>query len=365
MKKIFLASALSLSVSGVFAQGIQDKIKDETCKTLEKDLVSAEKKTSDPKKGAKASTWMDLAKVYMDITTTPCKDSMSSTKVYETYKKAEEIDKTAGGKMAKEIGDALKSDNLYRAMMSQGAAYYNGKSLVNAIKLFKLASTVNPKDTLAALYTGIASQQAKDIETSKNAFANFIDLGGKDPAVFYSLAQIYKNEKNTTKAIETLKKGIAINPNDKDLKGEMVNTNLAGGNTEAAIEDLKKLVDSDPKNATNMLNLAILYDNSNKKDIAMGYYKKVMELDPNNYDCNYNLGVFYFNQAVEMKKAVDKMDMKTYQKEGKAIEEKVCAKFSESKPFFDKCKSIKPNEEEVNSNLTNLQGVLDQCGKRK
>ena len=363
-KQILLAGLSVLLASNAFAQdAIADKIRDESCKTFEKEIAGHIKNTQDPKKGLKASTWLKLAQSYQASSLQCGKDSTASLKAYETLLKAEEVDKAAGGKSAKEISDALKNPQLGSALMSQGAAFYNGKNLTSAVKLFKLAYTVNPKDSLATLYAGIAAQQSKDYESAKEAFLKNLEQGSKDPAVFYSLAAIYKNEKATDKAVEILKKGIALLPNDKDLKGELINTYLTSGKIEDAISDLKKLVEADPSNTPNLLNLGILYDNSGKKDEALAIYKQVLAKDPNNYDCNYNLGVLYFNQAVEIKKVVDKMDMKTYQKEGKAVEEKACAKFAEAKPFFDACKKIKPNETDVDDNLNNLSKVLSQCGK--
>jgi len=75
--------------------------------------------------------------------------------------------------------------------------------------------------------------------------------------------------------------------------------------------------------------------------------------------------VFYFNSAVVIKGTVDRMDMKTYNEKGKAIEEQVCATFTQSKVYFDKCKSLKADDQDTDANLSNLQGVLEQCSKRK
>jgi tetratricopeptide (TPR) repeat protein len=99
------------------------------------------------------------------------------------------------------------------------------------------------------------------------------------------------------------------------------------------------------------------------KEKALFYYNKTLENDPNNYDANFNLAVLYFNEAVETKRAVDAMDMKTFQAEGKAIEIKACEQFNTSKPFFDKCKSIKPDDDLVLENLKNLERILEQCKK--
>lgn len=87
-----------------------------------------------------------------------------------------------------------------------------------AAKYFGMSTKINPKDTLASLYSGIVYQAVGNNEDAKVSFNNYIGNGGKDPAVFYSLAQILKVEKKWDEAVTILRKGVAMNPADKDLK---------------------------------------------------------------------------------------------------------------------------------------------------
>ena len=57
--------------------------------------------------------------------------------------------------------------------------------------------------------------------------------------------------------------------------------------------------------------------------------------------------------------------MKTYNEKGKAIEEQVCGTFNQAKVYFDKCKSLKPDDQDLVGNMESLKGVLEQCAKRK
>lgn len=101
-----------------------------------------------------------------------------------------------------------------------------------------------------------------------------------------------------------------------------------------------------------------------QRTMAKEYYTKALAVDPANYDANYNMGVFYFNDAVEMKKAVDNMDMADYNKQGKEVDGKVCGKFKQALPYFTKAKAVK-DEADLNENLTNLQNILKQYEERK
>jgi tetratricopeptide (TPR) repeat protein len=485
MKKIILASVMTVFTTGVYAQGaIDTQLKDALCKTATENIAKAEKATQDAKKSLKSATWIKLAESQIEMASDCGKDSSASEKAYNTYLKALEVDKAAGGKGVKDIETAMSgsTSRLYTSLMQQGAGYYNLKNYSKALNLFKLASITSPKDTISTLYAGIVAQQGQALADAKTYFGKFIEQGGKDVAVFYGLSELYRNDKENVKAIEILKKGIAVNPKDKDLQSSLINAYLGGGMMNEAIDMMKQRVANTPNTPDNAKNLAedfknlgTLYENgagefekkirplenevsqaakekadaekdlanvegkktaqeeelkrltdrlkkepknaasikgniasvtqmiasasseveaakqkiakatqaaqnSSKneadlkdlrakeaelKDLAVTNYKKALEIDPANFDANYNLGVYFFNSAVVSKGAVDRMDMKTYNEKGKAIEEQVCGTFNQAKAYFDKCKSLKTDDQDTNANLDNLKGVLEQCAKRK
>lgn len=364
MKRIILASvavATMLFSTEINAQGVEDKLRDAQCESAASAIESAQKNADHPKKGLKGSTWLKLADAYMDASTSCGRDSMSSKKAYEIYLKAQEVDAAGDGKAKDDIAAALKSPKLHASLLSQGAAYYNVQELGSALELFKLANMVDPKDTTTTLYAGIVAQQNGDMDVAQDYFLKHVANGGTDAAVFYSLSLIYNKEEAYDKSIDILKQGIEKQPNDKDLKGQLINTYIVSDKIEDAKKDLKTLVDANPTNTANMTNLAIIYDNTGDKENALKYYNMVLGVDPNNYDVNFNLGVMYFNQAVEIKKEVDAMDMKEYQKTGAAVEKKVCDKMTQAKPYFERCANSDRTEDAVTENLKTIERILGQC----
>ncbi len=468
MKKLIVIAFVGVWSFNVNAQ--KDAQKELICKSYKDAIDKNVKLTENPKQNAKSATWVKLAESYIEHALQCGTDSTASLKAYQTFLKAQEVEKAAGGKKSKEIEDAIYgTTNVYRALLSQGASYYNNKNLAMASQLFGLSLKVNAKDTTAALYAGIVDQSIGKNAEAVLSFNSYIANGGKDPAVFYSLAQIFKIDKNYDKAIAILRKGSELNPKDKDLKAEIVNTYLVSNNVDGAIADLEKIIESDPTNVTSLSNLGLLYDNKaqeaaseikkikekitkvntddahkkvdqeklklgdfeneivnlnaklkkdpktavatkkriievtaqkdaqkdalekaikdladkeaakilnapsadglaaleakNKvaKEKANAVYTKVLAIDPNNYDVNFNMAVMYFNEAVETKTVLDGMDMKEYQRIGKDLEKITCAQFLKSKPYFDKCKSIRSDDDGVNENLKNLERILEQC----
>ncbi|HEV7349661.1 tetratricopeptide repeat protein [Telluribacter sp.] len=442
-----------------------------------KDKEKSDKSIEDAKSSAKAATWMDRAKTYENIALQFTQlDSNAAQTAYEAYKKVVELDVTKKGeagrsaKEAQKILAAEEGTNLYNAFVKQGAEMYQNKNMNGALKMFQTAQEINPKDTLSALYGGIAAQQIDKKEEAAAQFEKYVANGGKDPSVFYGLAQLYRTNNNTDKAISTLNKGLERSPDNKDLKAEIVNILLASGKEDEAINQLKELVAKEPNNVQNLVNLAILYDNSNIKltnqireaeeklgattskgaglqkqledekgkmevfdseikrlsarikaqpknadlkrqldqvtqsrneakqaiakletdvksasdasanvdkskletdltdmkakqkslrDMATSAYVKALEVDPSNYDALFNLGVFYFNEAVEMKREVDNMNMQEYQQRGKAVESKVCGQFKKAQPYFQKAVQVNA-ESEAKDTLETLNNILAQ-----
>ncbi|MCF2446535.1 tetratricopeptide repeat protein [Dyadobacter sp. CY345] len=261
MKKMFFVSALGLISFSAFSQ---DAVNKAMVDQLRKDKEKSDKGVTDPKASAKAAFWMDRATTYSSIASQSSElDSSAAKTAFEAYKKAAEIDP----KKAKDAQKFLTGEDpsLFNAFVRQGAEKYQNKNLVGALEMFQLAQQVNAKDTLASLYGGIAAQQIDKKEEAKTQFEKYAENGGKDPSVFYGLAQLYRAENNFDKAVATLNKGLERSPNNKDLKSEVVNILLASGKEDQAIAELTNLTKSDPTNVQNIVNLGILYDNMNTK----------------------------------------------------------------------------------------------------
>ncbi|WP_420147021.1 tetratricopeptide repeat protein [Spirosoma sp.] len=473
MKPIYSVLVACCLSGSVYAQQGGDVLAAANADALKKDKEKSDKDITDAKASTKASTWMDRAKLYQNIAAGGSikLDSAAATVAYDAYKKVIELDKDkkgGPGKLAKEAEEALKSPNLYTAFMQQGVAKFQAKNYPDAIKAMTVAGDINPKDTLAPLYTAIAAQQVKDNATAKTQLEKYIAGGGKDAAIYGSLAMLYRADNEPDKALAALDKGIALAPGNKDLANEKINIMLSSNRMDDAISGMKQMVEKDPNNVQNLVNLSIVYNNiagkgdeeirklegetkkggnaakqladgksildtynaevarlsaaikkrptpelkrqladvqkrvvdqkaevakleAASKEAAAGasgaadaekklaelkqkkaenkamekqYLEKALAVDPNNYDANYNMGVFVFNEAVEMKRSVDKMDMNEYAKSGKEADGKVCGKFKQALPYFTKAKAVK-EEPELVENLNNTQNILKQYEEKK
>jgi tetratricopeptide (TPR) repeat protein len=272
MKKLVVASVLSLTMLVAVkpaAFGQTNALLQLQAGTLDKAKTAIDKDINDAKASAKAKTWLVRGQIYQAIANDQTGvysklDSNAALTAYDSYKKGLEVEAN-GGKSGKELTEALTSQELYNAFMRQGATRYQTKNYTDALKLMSMAGTIQPKDTLSALYSGIAAQQAQQYGPAKEHFERYAANGGKDPSVYYSLASLYRNDKEIDKAIAAIDKGLVALPNNKDLGAERVNILLSSNRMEEAVAGMKQMVDKDPTNVQNVVNLAILYDNAATK----------------------------------------------------------------------------------------------------
>ncbi len=237
---------------------------------LKKEKEKSDKDITDAKAGAKASTWMDRAKLYQNIAATGNikVDSAAATTAYDAFKKVIELDKDkkgGPGKLAKEAEEAMKGQLMATAFMQQGVAKFQGKNYGDAMKAMSMAGDINPKDTLAPLYTAIAAQQIKDNATAKTQLEKYIASGGKDATIYGSLAALYRTDNEIDKALTTLDKAIAMAPGNKDFANEKINIMISSNRMDEAITGMKQMVEKDPNNVTNLVNLSIIYNNGARK----------------------------------------------------------------------------------------------------
>lgn len=450
MKKIVL-TILTIGFIANVAMAQQDKAAIEAAK---KDIADKAKKAEEDvvKNPLKPKSHLNRAIALLDLASFPDStlsglDIEAPFKALEAIKEAQKLDPK--GSLSKDIQKLYDDKKVYQAFMNIGVIKYQGKNYGTSYKYMAKASEVSPKDTLAAMYTGVVAQLSNNEKGAQTAYESYINLGGKDMAILYGLSQIYKNQKDEQKALAIVDKGIALYPDNKDLKNEKFNLLISFNRIDQAIETLDKQANKD---AATFSNLGLLYENKmsgfkdqankiaekstkigefqkridsqkgqidaftdevkrlknklkttppkqkasiqqqitlNEADIkektktlegyiadkanaekSVGdpaanaaqlaelnvkikeirekvptYYESALKLDPTYYDALYQLGALNYNDAADIKRVVNSMDMETFKKEGKNYEEKIANKYKEALPYFEKAFKIKKDED--------------------
>lgn len=316
---------------------------------------------NDEKTKDDGKTWFIYGQVYQAI----AEDSTNSVQAddpyntaLESYAKVKEMEKE-GSVYYTFAEQAIKG--VWALNINKGAELYSAKDYENAIKLFDVAKMAQPQDTTAYIYAGISAQQSGNLMNAAENYRYLIDELDYQSEDFYnSLIYIYLvDQKDSETAVEYLRKAQNAFPENGDFLKREINVLISDENYEEAEQKLTKAIENEPDNAILYYNKAYLYEQMDNREEAVKNYEKSIEIDPNYFDATFNLAAYYFNEAAEILKEANDMDLKEYQEKGAEIEDKAKVYFEKALPYLKKSKEIQPDNEKV---LGTLQTVYTRLG---
>jgi len=228
---------------------------------------------------------------------------------------------------------------------------------------------ISPGDTSVILNSAYSAELAGNTEKAKQYYSRLVSMQYKDDKAYLALSNLYKQDKDTARALATLKDGRKIFPDSLTLMLAEINIFLASGNRKEAIEALEAAIKKDPKNESLYMALGSMYDNlANPKDAggndlpkpdnydeyfmkAEQTYKQGLAVNPNNFEINFNLGALYFNRAAELANAAN--NIKSTEEFNKA-KKKYEQEFKNSEPYLEKALEINPTDKGTLNSLKQL-----------
>ena len=360
MQKFLFVFVFVLAGTAAIAQNSNVR-KAESAKTkgnLEEAMQLIDEATKHDKTKDDPKTWYTKASIHEAMlfgTEGEILDINQLDKAVVAYEKAKEMSNGAG---TYAVFADQRLEAVWGQFLNNGAKAYQDQEFVNALENFERAAKVMPEDTTAYLYAGISAQQAELWDKAAHNYYKLMDLGYEQKDIYNSTIYIERAiNKDNEKALEVVRRGRAIFKDDKDLMKEEINLLIITDQAEEARVKLEDAIEEEPDNANLRYNLAFLYDQISETDKAIESYKKAVELESDYFDANYNLAVIYYNRAADLIRESNDMDLKTYQKEGKKLEEAAKEDFKRSLPYFEKAHQINPEERTV---METLQTVYSQ-----
>ena len=257
----------------------------------------------------------------------------------------------------------LKVQELWGKYVNEGSDAYSEQKFEDAVAAFKRALVVLPKDTTATLYAGISAQQMQDDKTALKYYYRLIELGKHDPDIYSSIISIERySNKDIDKALEVVGMAKEQFPENSDFDKQEINLLIVGERVDEAKNRITEAIEKEPENANLYFNLGHLYEELENPEKAEEAYLKALEIDPDYLDANYNYAVYYYNQAVDLLKVVADMDLQTYRKKGKKIEEEASGYLKKAKPYFEKALELAPEELAI---IETLQTLYSQLGENE
>lgn len=94
-------------------------------------------------------------------------------------------------------------------------------------------------------------------------------------------------------------------------------------------------------------------------DLAKALYHKILEMEPDNISANYNLGIIYYNQAVNLIKASEYVDLSEIDK----LQNESISLFKESLPIMEKAEDLDPERIATLEGLSGIWFSLNDISK--
>ncbi|MDP4266799.1 MAG: tetratricopeptide repeat protein [Bacteroidota bacterium] len=337
---------------------------------LEKAKLNIDDASQNESTMGKAKTWLYKGNVYYLISTSndPKYKNLDTNALqiaHESFKKALDLDKSK--EYETEIPNGINNCSI--EYFKKGVGFYQKQQFSGAMKNFEyaynIAKEIGRIDTGSLLNAGISAELSKSTDKAKQFYNDLVNMNYKKASIYISLSNIYKNEKDTVKALTIIKQGRKLLPDEYSLIIAETNIYLQTGKKKEAEEILKIALQKDPSNPTLYFAIGTGYENSNDFENAEKSYKKAIELKQDYFDAYYNLGALYFNDGVKIFDNANKLDPTTEQAKYEAEKAKFEERFKQSIPWLEKAMEINPNDQNTLISLKQLYTRTNQPDKLK
>ncbi len=293
-------------------------------------------------------------------------DSKLIYEAFDAIKKAEVLDKKGdakGKKIGKEKENIEKEVMMLRAdVLNDGIAAYNRKDYKAAVIGFNNtmsmdsmdASARSAVDTAIMFNAAIAAYYDQQHDLAIDYLHKVKDLGYGDETPLLMLYTEYRDLKDTTKMVETLKEGFEKYPENDVFIKDLVVYYINNNKMEEGMEYIDKALERDPTNTGYWFAKGTFFDKNGETEEAINAYQKVYDSsdDPEvKYNAYYNIGVIYYNKAVEEYEVANAIQDYNKYKAAVAVANE---KMLEVLPYFEKCVELKPDDKPTLSTLSSV-----------
>jgi tetratricopeptide (TPR) repeat protein len=344
---------------------------------LDKALVAIDKATENPKTSEKAKTWFYRGKIYLSIAMSDDEkfqtlDPDALNKGYEALLKyqelADENDEFAPEAESLILVCAEQYYNKGVSMYNTGASTHNTEDYEKAMEAFSESAKINESvgrvDSLATYNAALCAELAGLSEPAIKYYEKLIDMKYYQPGIFTSIAELEKAEGDTAAAMEYIKMGREIYPDNFNLIIAETNFYLATGNKDKAMELLQLAIAKDDSNPTLFFAVGTNYDQMGNFEEAEKNYKNAIALDPEYFDANYNLGALYVNKAIAVLAEANALPLNE-EAEYNALKEKADGLLEKSLPYLEKADEIQPDDQYTLRTLKDIYTRLGMLEKLK
>ncbi|MDB5127043.1 hypothetical protein [Mucilaginibacter sp.] len=195
---------------------------------------------------------------------------------------------------------------LANVYIRKGFALTKNNDFKNAVDAFQKAKKYAPAHKQVNAYMAYASNKLGNLQDAAKYYSNLISTDSTKIEYLETASTIYKSLGDTAKALQIVKKGRRLLPENKQLLHDEANIYNNKKDYKALEPLLIPLIDNNANNPDITFVAANCYDNLNQYDKAESLYLRAIELNGTAYEPVFNLGLLYFKKSVQKNNNNDK-----------------------------------------------------------
>ncbi len=181
-----------------------------------------------------------------------------------------------------------------KKMFAEAAEAYIGQA--------EFADCIDLLDTSVIYNAAICYDKIEEFEKAAIQYERVANVGYNGTTCYILASTAYRNAGMPEKAAALIAVAREINPTDRGLLLETVNTHLAAGNNAEAEKALADAIATDPNNKQLHYTIGTIMIELGKNEEAETALNKALELDPDYVDAQYQLGAHLVTWASAVKK---------------------------------------------------------------
>ncbi|MFD0764921.1 tetratricopeptide repeat protein [Mucilaginibacter lutimaris] len=186
---------------------------------------------------------------------------------------------------------------LANAYIRKGFTLTRNGDFKNAVGCFQSAKKYAPGYKQVNAYIAYASNKLGNLQDAAKYYSNLISTDSTKLEYLATASTIYKSLGDTAKALQIVKKGRRLLPQNKQLLQDEANIYNNKREYKALEPLIPSLIDNNPNNPEITFVAANCYDNLNQYDKAESLYLRAIELNSVSYEPVFNLGLLYFKKS--------------------------------------------------------------------
>jgi tetratricopeptide (TPR) repeat protein len=162
-----------------------------------------------------------------------------------------------------------------------------GQDNAGSEKAYKKVLELDPDNEDALSGLAMAAAESGDVA---GAAAMLEKAGAKNPnpRAMAQLAEMYEQMKDYRSAAKAWQKALDLSGGNPEIKRQLAENLLLGGQVDEAVRVYEELVEDEPKDIGSILRISQIYQQKRNFAKAREFVKKAKDLDPTNLDARFN-----------------------------------------------------------------------------